>query len=144
MRPDRWEMRVMSENNAVVSGNHSQKEVPSGPSASLKLEGVVLMHIVEVKLCVARSSAQICSWSAALGMGRVTCSKLNEISLKLERRESPSTGNFTLVQRPCPPRPAAMPMSSSPGGGRRQGSDPIIDGKGGDSKLPSCVVWMCA
>ena len=95
------------------------------------------MHMVDVKLCVATSSR-----AAALGMGRVTCSKLNEISLKLERRESPSTGNFTLAPRPCPPRPAFMPRCSSPGGGRKQGSDPIMDGRAGAGKLPGCGVLM--
>ena len=83
-------------------GNHSQKEVPSG-NPSLKLEGVVLMHVVE-----AWSSG-----SAALGMARAPCSKLNGISLKLERGESPSASHFTVQ------RPVVRPMFSSPGGAPR-------------------------
>ena len=125
--------------SACEPGTQSQNDVLSVPSDSLKLEGVALMHMVDAKLCVATSSR-----AAALGMGRVTCSKLNEISLKLERRESPSTGNFTLAPRPCPPRPAAMPMSSSPGGGLRQASDPIIDGGYGDGNLAPGSVLMPA
>mmetsp|Transcript_74318 Transcript_74318/g.177259 ORF Transcript_74318/g.177259 Transcript_74318/m.177259 type:complete len:132 (-) Transcript_74318:508-903(-) len=88
-------MYVLLADRQATRGTQSQNDVPSMPSDSLKLEGVALMHMVEVKLCVATSSR-----SAALGMGRVTCSKLNDISLKLDRRESPSTGNFTLAPRP--------------------------------------------
>ena len=128
LRISMQESYTSSSGEDVHFKHYSQKDVPSGPSDSLKLEGVVDKHMVEVKLwvaIVASSAAHICSRSAALGMGRETPSKPKETSLRLERRESPSLGFAKLVfRKPAGARPVSMPMSSSPGGGRRQASDP--------------------
>ena len=93
-------------------GIHSQKDVPSGPSDSLKLDGVELRHMVDVQLCVAKLSG------SALGIDS-RCSNPSGASLKLELRDPPSI-NFTVGHAPFPPTPI-KPASSSPGGRRKQG-----------------------
>ena len=104
-------------------GIHNQKDVPSGPSDSLKLVGVELRHMVDVQLCVAKSSG------SALGIDR-RCSKPSGASLKLEPRDPPSDINFTAEHRPLPPTPIKT-ASPSPGGGRKHELGTTLGWSGG-------------
>ena len=113
-------------------GIHNQKDVPSGPSDSLKLDGVELRHMVDVQLCVAKSSG------SALGIDN-RCSNPSGASLKLERRDTPSI-NFTVEHAPFPPTPI-KPASSSPGGGRKQGLGTTLGWSGG-SMWPSSGIGV--
>ena len=108
--------------------HHNQKDVGLlGLSTSLKLEGVVLKHMVDVKLCVATVASSTPSKSA-LEMGSLMHSRSNEMSFKLERRESaarcsPVLGTVTSGSATKSPGGAgtAGTKNSRPGGGRRQG-----------------------